>query len=83
MDLVEFRRHAHDVVDWMADYLETIEQHPVRAQVKPGEIDSKLARVPPEQGEEMGQIPVLPTGSIPASSPISRPIQARRRSWQR
>lgn len=56
MDLVEFRRHAHNVVDWMADYLETIEQHPVRAQVKPGEIDAKLARVPPEQGEEMGQI---------------------------
>lgn len=52
----EFRRHAHAMVDWMADYLETVEQHPVRAQVKPGEIAARLAEAPPEAGEPMERI---------------------------
>ena len=44
MDIDEFRRTAHELVDWMADYVRDIEARPVRAQVAPGAI---LAQLPP------------------------------------
>jgi aromatic-L-amino-acid decarboxylase len=47
----EFREHGRKVVDWIADYLEGIESHPVQAQVTPGEIRSQLPATPPERGE--------------------------------
>ena len=56
MDLDEFRRHGHSFVDWMADYLATIERHPVRAQVRPGEIAAQLPPAPPAQGEPLERI---------------------------
>ncbi len=42
MNEKEFRQHAHDVVDWMADYLENIAQYPVRAQCQPNDILAQL-----------------------------------------
>jgi len=47
----DFRKHAHEVVDWVADYLETVQDYPVRAQVKPGEIFDQLPDAPPAGGE--------------------------------
>lgn len=38
----EFRKHAHSMVDWMADYLDNVEEYPVMSQVKPGEIKAKI-----------------------------------------
>ena len=46
----DFRRHAHEFVDWMADYLEGVEEYPVRAQVGPGEIAARIPAAPPEAG---------------------------------
>lgn len=51
-----FRQHAHKMVDWMADYMEGVEQFPVRAQTKPGEIAAKLPDDPPTQSEPMEAI---------------------------
>ncbi len=56
MNHEEFRRHAHAFVDWMADYLASVERYPVRAQTKPGEIAAKLPMAPPEDGEAMETI---------------------------
>jgi aromatic-L-amino-acid decarboxylase len=56
MDLDEFRRHGHALVDWMADYLANIGHHPVRARVRPGEIAAQLAAAPPARGEPIEQI---------------------------
>ena len=56
MDLDEFRRHGHRLVDWMADYLANVGQYPVRAQVRPGEIAAKLPAAPPAEGEPLEQI---------------------------
>jgi aromatic-L-amino-acid decarboxylase len=47
----EFRKHGHEVVEWLAAYMESVEDYPVLAQVKPGEIRSQLPDHPPEQGE--------------------------------
>ncbi len=51
MDLEEFRREAHRLADWMADYLEGIRVHPVKPRVRPGEILGALPGDPPEEGE--------------------------------
>lgn len=56
MEPEEFRRHGHAFVDWMADYLAGVEDYPVMAQVKPGEISTKLAASAPEVGEPMERI---------------------------
>src|SRR5712692_1907714 len=56
VNIDEFRRHAHAFVDWMADYLGSVERYPVRAQTKPGDIAAKLPFAPPEQGEAMEAI---------------------------
>ncbi len=56
MDIDQFRRQAHDIVDWMADYLQTVEAYPVRAQVKPGEIAERLPAGPPAGPEPMDRI---------------------------
>ena len=56
MDLDEFRRHGHALVDWMADYLENVERLPVRAQVRPGEIAGQLPPAPPRESEPLERI---------------------------
>lgn len=52
----EFRRHAHELVDWMADYLESIESYPVKSPVSPGDIRDRLPADPPADGEPFGDI---------------------------
>jgi aromatic-L-amino-acid decarboxylase len=56
MPAAEFRRHAHQLVDWVADYLEQIEQHPVLPEVQPGDIRARLPQKPPRVGESMDKI---------------------------
>ena len=47
----EFRKHAHDLVDWMADYLENVENYPVKSSVAPGYIFNKIPDKPPVNPE--------------------------------
>jgi aromatic-L-amino-acid decarboxylase len=47
----EFRRHAHDLVDWMADYLENVENYPVKSSVTPGDIFKQIPDKPPVNSE--------------------------------
>jgi aromatic-L-amino-acid decarboxylase len=56
MDSETFRRHAHGLVDWMANYMDGVERYPVRAQVKPGEIAARLPLSPPREGEAIESI---------------------------
>jgi aromatic-L-amino-acid decarboxylase len=56
LDLDSFRRHGHEVVDRIADYLATLEERPVRAQVAPGEVDAQLGAHAPEQREDVAAI---------------------------
>jgi len=51
MDADAFRRHGYAVIDWIAGYLDTVEERPVLAQVEPGEIRGRLPAVPPEEPE--------------------------------
>src|SRR5438093_5687343 len=56
MPAEEFRRFGHEIVDWIADYFERIEDLPVLAQVEPGELKAQLPSDPPESGESMETI---------------------------
>jgi len=47
----EFRHWGREVVDWIADYMERVENYPVAASVEPGQIRSRLPDGPPEEGE--------------------------------
>jgi aromatic-L-amino-acid/L-tryptophan decarboxylase len=51
MDPEEFRRHAHRVADWIADYLANPSKFPVLARVQPGEISAALPATTPVRGE--------------------------------
>lgn len=50
-DLEQFRRVAHQAVDWIADYLENARRYPVLPRLKPGELMDALPGCGPEQGE--------------------------------
>ncbi len=52
----EFRQYGRAVIDWIADYMEQVENYPVLSQVQPGEIRSKLPSRPPEHGEAFDEI---------------------------
>lgn len=52
----EFRKQAHQFVDWMADYYEEVEKYPVKSKVKPGEVGARIPPSPPSRGEGMEKI---------------------------
>ena len=58
MEIEDFRQQAHQFVDWMADYLQSVEEYPVRAQVAPGATAASLATAPPQQSEAMADMVV-------------------------
>ena len=52
----EFRRHGHQVVDWIADYWETLESRPVLARVEPGAVAGRLPARAPEEPEPFADV---------------------------
>ena len=56
MTTEEFRKNAHELVDWMAWYMDNVETFPVRSQVKPGEIFAALPEKPPLQPESFDSL---------------------------
>ncbi len=56
MDPESFRMYGHQVVDWIADYLEHVGEYPVLAQSAPGDIRHALPDKPPVQPEPMETI---------------------------
>jgi aromatic-L-amino-acid decarboxylase len=47
----EFRKHGHEMVDWVADYLADVSDFPVNSRVEPGAIRDALPQAAPEQPE--------------------------------
>ena len=57
MDAESFRRHGHDVIDWIAEYLYGgVDDKPIMSRVKPGEIAGMLPDAPPAAGESFDSI---------------------------
>ena len=51
LDLEAFRRHAHSLVDWVAEYLAGLDNLSVCSTVNPGDVRAKLPKRAPEQPE--------------------------------
>ena len=43
----EFRTHGHDLIDWIADYVGSVEQRTVSSLVQPGDVRAQLPEHPP------------------------------------
>lgn len=52
----EFRRFGHELIDWIANYFEHIEDLPVLSQIEPGDLKAQLPSSPPQKGEPMAEI---------------------------
>ncbi|HZA98844.1 MAG TPA: pyridoxal-dependent decarboxylase [Gemmatimonadales bacterium] len=52
----EFRRHAHQLVDWMADYFATAGDLPITPEIRPGDVIRRLPAAAPEQGEDFERL---------------------------
>jgi aromatic-L-amino-acid/L-tryptophan decarboxylase len=56
LDPDAFRRQAHQVVDWMADYLARVGELPVQPHAPPGAVLAQIPDAPPEQPEAFERI---------------------------
>jgi aromatic-L-amino-acid decarboxylase len=56
MPAEEFRKYGHQIVNWIADYLQNIEHYPVLPNILPGDIRRSLPASPPQDGESMESI---------------------------
>ena len=56
MDPEAFRKEAHRIADWIADYFADPERFPVLSRVRPGDIRAALPASAPEQGESFDAI---------------------------
>src|SRR5262249_29873609 len=52
----DFRKHGHELVEWIADYLEHSDRYPVLARVRPRDIVNALPREAPEDPEPFDQV---------------------------
>jgi aromatic-L-amino-acid decarboxylase len=52
----EFREHGHALIDWIGEYLETIETRPVLARVAPGDVRAGLPEHPPAAPETFATV---------------------------
>jgi aromatic-L-amino-acid/L-tryptophan decarboxylase len=52
----EFRRYGHRLIDWLADYQESLSDRPVMAKTRPGGVRDALPATPPDEPEEFGAV---------------------------
>ena len=52
----EFRKYGYEIVDWIANYFEHIEEYPVLSQIEPNWLKDNLPKSAPETGEDFGAI---------------------------
>ena len=56
MPIEEFRKSGHQLIDWIADYLNDIEKYPPLSQVNPGDIFKRIPESPPQKGEDIENV---------------------------
>src|ERR1043166_1462554 len=51
-----FRKHLHEIADWIGDYREKIAERSIAPHAKPGAVLGQLETAPPEQGCSLDEI---------------------------
>ena len=71
----EFRTAGHGLIDWIADYRSQIDQMPVRAQVKPGDVKDALPASPPTTPESFDDLMLdLQNVIVPGVTQVQHPM---------
>jgi aromatic-L-amino-acid/L-tryptophan decarboxylase len=52
----EFRHHGHELIDWIADYVETVGERRVAPDVEPGDVRALLPEHAPTEQESWAQV---------------------------
>ena len=52
----EFRSNGYVLIDWIAQYIEGVEQFPVGSQVHPGDIRASLPEHPPASAQPFSDV---------------------------
>ena len=56
MSAEDFRRFGYEIIDWISDYFQNIEQFPVLAQVEPNWLKDNLPKSAPIEGEDFAEV---------------------------
>ncbi len=56
MTPAEFRRRGYQLVDWVANYMECVEDYPVRSRVQPGDVRAALPEEAPDGPESFDEM---------------------------
>lgn len=56
MPFEDFRRYGYELIDWIANYFENIERHPVLSQIEPGWLKDQIPKSSPEKPEDFGDV---------------------------
>ena len=56
IDTTAFKEYARDVINWIAEYYENIEDYPVKSPAKPREIFNQLPPAAPAKGERFAML---------------------------
>ena len=71
----DFRRAGHTLIDWIADYRQSLERRPVRAQVEPGETRAHFSVSPPVQTLSMDDLLLsLEQAIVPGVTQVQHPM---------
>ena len=71
----EFRQAGHALIDWIADYRTDLENRPVRAQIKPGEVSASFPAAPPKTPQAAAQLlQELETRIVPGITQVQHPM---------
>jgi aromatic-L-amino-acid decarboxylase len=73
MDPSEFRRHAHALVDWIADYRERLERLPVMSRIEPGAVRARFPAAPPAAGGKVAEALAALDGILPGITHWNHP----------
>lgn len=74
MDNESFRVAGHQLIDWIADYRQSIPERPVLAQVGPGEVNRNMPPMPDEPQSMESLLKVLDTVVVPGVTQVQHPM---------
>lgn len=75
MESEEFRSAGHQLIDWIADFRDSVPKRPVLAQVRPGEVRDGIGLVPPAYPIEFSElISQLDAVVVPGITQVQHPM---------